>query len=271
MRSRIIKPDFFGHADLFDAEYEAKLPLRVAFAGLWCVADREGRFAWKPRELKAKVLPHDVLDFASVLDALEGAGFVRRYEVEGKAYGCIPTWHAHQNVHKYEQESRLPEPPVPGTQKRATHVRAGTTAPAGRYTVGVPATPVKALAPAGSEVRAPKRQTAAKSAAAKATPDAKPKGGYVTWACEIWEEKTGGVIAFGVMGRWIKPLADRHGERPVLDALTAYVEGQDEQYRSPKNFSENYGRWSGKSKSAMTQYEALAEQIRLSEEGCLND
>lgn len=69
-RIRTIKPEFFRHAGLFDLEQETGLPLRVAFAGLWTAADREGRFAWKPRELKLDCLPFDLVDFSRVLDAL---------------------------------------------------------------------------------------------------------------------------------------------------------------------------------------------------------
>ena len=55
-RSRIIKPEFFKHAGLYDAEARSGLPLRLAFEGLWCVADRAGRFQWKPRELTIRLL-----------------------------------------------------------------------------------------------------------------------------------------------------------------------------------------------------------------------
>lgn len=109
-RTRTIKPEFFAHAELYDAEQATGLPLRIAFAGLWCQADREGRFAWKPRELKLGVLPHDPLDFADVLDALDRFGFVESYVVAGKRYGVIPTFKAHQHCHIKEAPSRHPAP-----------------------------------------------------------------------------------------------------------------------------------------------------------------
>ena len=55
-RIRTIKPEFFRHEALFEAEHRAGLPLRLAFAGLWTAADREGRFKWRPRQLKLDVL-----------------------------------------------------------------------------------------------------------------------------------------------------------------------------------------------------------------------
>jgi hypothetical protein len=109
-RTRLIRPAFFKHAELFDAEQASGLPLRLAFAGLWTVADKEGRFSWKPRDIKADAMPHDALDFAAVLDALHQHGFVTRYRVEGKDYGCIPSWAKHQSPHKTERPSELPSP-----------------------------------------------------------------------------------------------------------------------------------------------------------------
>lgn len=113
-RTRLIKPEFFKHGDLFDLEQRVGLPLRIAFAGLWCQADRAGRFAWKPRELKTDVLPYDAVDFEQVLDALEAGGFLQSYVVDGKRFGVIPTLTEHQHFHVREGASKLPAPPQPG-------------------------------------------------------------------------------------------------------------------------------------------------------------
>ena len=56
-RIRTIKPEFFRHEALFEAEQATGLPLRVAYAGLFTAADREGRFKWSPRSLKLDCLP----------------------------------------------------------------------------------------------------------------------------------------------------------------------------------------------------------------------
>lgn len=109
-RIRSIKPDFFRHAGLFDLEQETGLPMRVAFAGLWTAADREGRFKWQPRELKLDCLPHDAVDFSRVLDALLTRRYIVKYVVNGVEYGCIPTWHEHQVINNRESASILPEP-----------------------------------------------------------------------------------------------------------------------------------------------------------------
>jgi hypothetical protein len=109
-RIRTVKPGFFRHADLFEAERSSGFPLRVAFAGLWTACDREGRFKWKPRELKLDCLPHDEVDFSRVLDALVTGGWVVRYLVDGVEYGAIPTWAEHQVVNNREAASEIPAP-----------------------------------------------------------------------------------------------------------------------------------------------------------------
>lgn len=109
-RIRTIKPEFFKHHALFRAEAETGLPLRVAFAGLWTCADREGRFKWKPAELKLDCLPYDDVDFARALDALAARGFVTKYTSSSREYGYIPSWKNHQVINNREKDSVLPEP-----------------------------------------------------------------------------------------------------------------------------------------------------------------
>lgn len=109
-RIRSIKPTFFKHEELFDAEQESGLPLRLAFAGLWTQADREGRFRWRPRQLKTDILPYDEVDFSRVLHALATRGFVVRYASGGDDYGFIPSWHKHQIINNRESASELPDP-----------------------------------------------------------------------------------------------------------------------------------------------------------------
>lgn len=120
-RIRSIKPEFFAHEKLFDLEASCGLPVRLAFAGLWTVADREGRFKWRPRTIKKDVLPYDDVDFSAILNALEGAGFVRRYEVDGEEYGLIPAFNKHQHINTREAQSTIPAPPDACTE---THVHA---------------------------------------------------------------------------------------------------------------------------------------------------
>ena len=108
-RIRTIKPELFQHSDLYELEVSTKLPIRLSWAGLFCCCDRDGRFKWKPRELKLQVLPYDDVDFSRVLDALATRGFLVKYAVGDSTYGCIPTWKDHQFINNREAESTIPE------------------------------------------------------------------------------------------------------------------------------------------------------------------
>ena len=123
-RIRTIKPDFFKHERLFDAEMESGLPLRLSFIGLWTQCDREGRFEWRPRMLKAEILPYDDIDFSRVLDALATRGFVVKYASDDREYGHIPSWHRHQVVNNRETPSKIPEPPEIIIEHDASSTRA---------------------------------------------------------------------------------------------------------------------------------------------------
>jgi hypothetical protein len=110
MRIRTIKPEFFTHDELYDLEAESGLPVRIAFAGLWCAADREGRFKWEPRRLGVQILPYDNIDFSRVLHALATRGFIRGYASHGGLFGVIPSFLDHQVINNREKDSELPEP-----------------------------------------------------------------------------------------------------------------------------------------------------------------
>lgn len=112
MRIRTIKPQFFLNEDLADLEQEHQLPVRIIFIGLWCCADREGRFEWRPRKLKAQIVPYDNLsddEFSRVLDALTTRGVVSRYTVRTREIGVINNFGKHQIINNREQASILPD------------------------------------------------------------------------------------------------------------------------------------------------------------------
>lgn len=85
--------------------------MRLAYAGLWTAADREGRFKWKPMQLKNTALPYDDCDFSRVLDALATRGFIFKYEISGVVYGVILSWKVHQFINNKEPQSLIPPPP----------------------------------------------------------------------------------------------------------------------------------------------------------------
>jgi len=104
-RSRLLKPGFFTNETLAELPFEA----RLCFAGLWTLADREGRIEDRPRRIGAALFPYDQVDVGAVLDALASKGFVRRYVVDGCAVIDIPTFHEHQSPHPKEAKSELPK------------------------------------------------------------------------------------------------------------------------------------------------------------------
>lgn len=108
MRSRILKPGFFSNEELG----ELKPMARLLFAGLWCMADRDGKFEWRPKRIKAKIFPYDTrCEIETYLAMLQEARFIVQYNVNGKQYGIIRKFLDHQNPHPHEKKSKLPDPP----------------------------------------------------------------------------------------------------------------------------------------------------------------
>lgn len=105
-RSRNIKPGFFKNEVLADTGMAG----RLLFAGLWTLADREGRMEDRPRYIKAEIFPYDNVDIDSLLDNLHASGFINRYEIDGERYISIVKWHKHQNPHVKEADSTIPPP-----------------------------------------------------------------------------------------------------------------------------------------------------------------
>ena len=103
-RARNIKPAFFKNYDLADAGPVAQL----LFAGLWCLADREGRLEDKPRLIKAELFPYYDCDVNGELTVLERLGFVRRYVSAGVSVIEVLNFKKHQAPHNTEKASTLP-------------------------------------------------------------------------------------------------------------------------------------------------------------------
>jgi hypothetical protein len=108
---RSVKPEALSDEALWDLEQETGLPIFRAFVGLWTQADREGRFEWRHRPLKAAVLPYWDGDFSRVLDALASRGFVVKYVVDDREYGLVRSFKKHQLINNREAASILPPPP----------------------------------------------------------------------------------------------------------------------------------------------------------------
>jgi len=105
-RLRTLKPGFF--IDEYLAECQ---PLtRLLFAGLWTIADREGRLEDRPRRIKAQCLPYDDCDVDALLNELARHGFIVRYGSKEERFIAVPTWHKHQSPHMKESVSTIPAP-----------------------------------------------------------------------------------------------------------------------------------------------------------------
>lgn len=108
-----MRPEFFSNLTLFDLEQELKMPVRVAYIGLWAYADRMGRFVWEPRKIKASILPYDEgVDFQAILEALCEHGMIEKYETEIGLCGRIPAFCKNQYISKNERPSEIPPSPT---------------------------------------------------------------------------------------------------------------------------------------------------------------
>jgi hypothetical protein len=115
LRERILKPNFWKDEDLPTCSAFA----RLLFAGLWGLADREGRLEDRPLRIKAEVFPYDLaLDVAALLAELarprpnSPGAFITRYQVDGRKYIQCNSFARHQRPHPNEKASEIPPPPA---------------------------------------------------------------------------------------------------------------------------------------------------------------
>lgn len=114
-RIRYLKPEFFSDEDLCSLPYQT----RLAFAGLWCYADKSGILEDRPKFLKVSIFPYDSIDMEKQLQALtRPKPFIHRYETEGKRYIQIISWHKHQKPHHTEKDSIFPPVPPLNTKEK---------------------------------------------------------------------------------------------------------------------------------------------------------
>lgn len=103
-RARNLKPGFFNDAELVECEFW----VRLLFAGLWTLADREGRLLDRPKQIGVDLFPRDAVDAESGLAALADHGLIVRYEVDGQHIIQVKNFTHHQNPHRDERASTLP-------------------------------------------------------------------------------------------------------------------------------------------------------------------
>lgn len=106
-RRRFLHPGFFHDECLVTLD-----PIvRLLFAGLWCLADRDGRLEDRPVRIKMQLFPVDHVDVEAALAALADGGVVTRYEVDGRRYLEIRNFSRYQTPHPNERGSGIPGPP----------------------------------------------------------------------------------------------------------------------------------------------------------------
>lgn len=112
-RIRTIKPEFFTSEDVVALTF----PARLLYIAMWCEADRDGRFAWKPRTLKMRYFPADDLDLEMLAKEILDRKLVVLYG-DGLAY--IPTFAVHQHINPRESASNLLDPHASPRVKHAS-------------------------------------------------------------------------------------------------------------------------------------------------------
>lgn len=111
-RARNLKPSFFSNDILAECEPMA----RLLYAGLWTLADRDGRLEYRPKRIKGALFPYDSCDIEPLVSQLAARGFVQVYQAGGINVLCIPTFGEHQRCHPDERSEGFPPPPEQGTE-----------------------------------------------------------------------------------------------------------------------------------------------------------
>jgi len=110
-RIRSLKPEFWDDRKLARS---TSRDARMLYMGLWNQADEHGRLNGDLVWIKGRVFSYDddltVERIKELLDELDCAGRVERYEVEGDPYLFLPKLGKHQRL-EAKVESRLPQPP----------------------------------------------------------------------------------------------------------------------------------------------------------------
>lgn len=102
MRARNIKPGFFKNEYLSECSDKA----RLLFLGLWCYSDREGKFEWRPKKIKAEIFPYENVKIEALLEELNKNNFIFKYD----GFGLVINFQNHQNPHPHEAKSKIPFP-----------------------------------------------------------------------------------------------------------------------------------------------------------------
>ena len=220
-RARNIKPGFFANEDLAECEPLA----RLLFAGLWCLADREGRLEDRPKRIRAELLPYDMCDADDLLNQLQARGFILRYTHGEGRFIQVLKFDSHQNPHMKEAKSSIPAPGA-AVQAPAKEDTATTAAPDEHSAsmVQAPNQPQKSPAESGfSDSLIP--DSLGSVAIATGGDAAKPAADMTK--DELWKAGKSLLEQSGLpkeqCGSFVGKLVKDYGDRVVVDAVRAAV------------------------------------------------
>jgi len=225
MRARNIKPSFFKNDIL-----GAMPPMtRLLFAGIWCMADREGRLEDRPGIIRVEIFPFDAISVADVdamLNELVKGEFIFRYEREGKKCISISNFLRHQFPHHRERESLIPAPGKPRANPRQAHLNHESP-------ILNPLSPI--LNPESHRNDSPGHTPA--------------RGTWLTPFFEIWKTAYGGTMESGPAAKFLAPLVKEHGPEKVQEHFRRYCAETTGRYVSIPRFASTFGDWDGKQKA----------------------
>ncbi len=123
-RARNIKPSFFTNELLGTCDPM----IALLFAGLWCLADKDGILEDRPLRIKAELFPYrDNQDVNGYLTELQRLGFVTRYEANGSRYILVNEFEKHQHPHHTEKPKGYPKPQAKSRECSLTPLSNGYT------------------------------------------------------------------------------------------------------------------------------------------------
>ena len=98
------------HPALFTDEAFVSLSpgAQILWIGLWCEADDQGVFEWKPTMLKMRILPASTSPIVPLLEELERADCIKSYAHEGRDYGVVRNFVKHQRPKSPKEVHPLP-------------------------------------------------------------------------------------------------------------------------------------------------------------------
>lgn len=82
---------------------------RLLFIGLWNEADDQGVFAWKPLDLKIRLMPVDHVEIGDLLKEMIKADRIRSYQVNGRQFGVIRNFTKYQRPKSPKSIHPLPD------------------------------------------------------------------------------------------------------------------------------------------------------------------